>query len=171
MAGYNLKNLRFMIVDDNAHMRSLLRVILSALGCKNSNIHEADSGESAFQKLSSVKVDIIITDWRMSPVSGIEFVRQLRLSEDSPDPFLPVILLTGHTEMKRVLTARDAGVNEFLAKPVAPKELYTKIRSIIENPRPFVKTETYFGPDRRRRDMPFEGEDRRKTVLKPVDAS
>ena len=107
----------------------------------------------------------------MEPVSGIEFVKRLRLSKDSPNPFLPVILLTGHTELKRVLIARDAGVNEFLAKPISPKELYVKIRSIIENPRPFIRTETYFGPDRRRRDVPFEGEDRRRKAPEPLHDS
>ncbi len=171
MTGYNLQNLSFLVVDDNAHMRSLLRTILSALGAKKDNILEAVSGEEAFEVLRTGTVDLCITDWKMEPVSGIDFVKRLRLSEDSPNPFLPVILLTGHTELKRVLIARDAGVNEFLAKPISPKELYVKIRSIIENPRPFIRTETYFGPDRRRKDVPFEGEDRRRKAPEPLQNS
>lgn len=171
MTGYNLQNISFLVVDDNAHMRSLLRTILCALGAKKENILEAVSGEQAFDVLRVGPVDLCITDWKMEPVSGIEFVKRLRLSKDSPNPFLPVILLTGHTELKRVLIARDAGVNEFLAKPISPKELYVKIHSIIENPRPFIRTETYFGPDRRRRDVPFEGEDRRRKAPEPLHDS
>jgi len=74
-------------------------------------------------------------------------------------------MLTGHTEMNRVVEARDAGVHEFLAKPISVKGLYSRIRSIIERPRPFVRAGLYFGPDRRRRDNPaYMGGERRKAV-------
>lgn len=162
MPGYNLKNLKCLIVDDNANMRSLLRTILATLGMRRKNILEAFCVEDALEKLKSSEIDLIITDWRMEPVSGIDFVKRLRNEKTSPNPFIPIILLTGYTELKHVIEARDAGVNEFLAKPISPKELYVRILSIIENPRPFIKTKTYFGPDRRRQNLPFEGDDRRK---------
>ena len=59
-------------------------------------------------------------------------------------------MLTGHSEKKRVTAARDAGVTEFLAKPISAKALYQRIVNVVANPRPFIKTKTYFGPDRRR---------------------
>ncbi len=163
MPGYNLKNLKCLIVDDNANMRSLLRTILTSLGMRSKNIIEAYCVKNAMAALGNGDIDLVITDWKMEPVSGIEFVRQLRNEETSPNPFIPIILLTGYTEKEHVLAARDAGVNEFLAKPISPKELYSRILSIIENPRPFIRTPTYFGSDRRRQDLPFEGADRRKT--------
>jgi DNA-binding response OmpR family regulator len=66
------------------------------------------------------------------------------------NPFVPIIMLTGHSEKRRVTAARDAGVTEFLAKPLSAKALYERIVNVVVNPRPFVKTRTYFGPDRRR---------------------
>jgi DNA-binding response OmpR family regulator len=72
-------------------------------------------------------------------------------------------MLTGHSERKRVLAARDAGVTEFLAKPISANSLYHRIANVVANPRPFIKTETYFGPDRRRGvTQNYSGPERRK---------
>ena len=72
-------------------------------------------------------------------------------------------MLTGHSEKKRVVSARDAGVTEFLAKPISAKGLYQRIVNVVANPRPFIKTKTYFGPDRRRNVNPnYVGTERRK---------
>lgn len=98
MPGYNLKNLKCLIVDDNANMRSLLRTILTSLGMRSKNIIEAYCVKNAMAALGNGDIDLVITDWKMEPVSGIEFVRQLRNEETSPNPFIPIILLTGYTE-------------------------------------------------------------------------
>jgi len=96
-------------------------------------------------------------------MDGIEFTKQVRTSDDSPNIYVPIVMLTGHTEISRVETARDAGVNEFLAKPVSAAKIYQRIKTILDNPRQYVRTPTYFGPDRRRRQDPeYSGEDRRK---------
>ena len=72
-------------------------------------------------------------------------------------------MLTGHTEADRVMEARDAGVTEFLAKPVSALQLFQRIRTIIEAPRQYVRTADYFGPDRRRRnELDYEGVERRR---------
>ena len=86
----------------------------------------------------------------MEPVDGEQFVRRLRDPRRSPDPFVPVILLTGFSELRRVRAARDFGVTDFLAKPVSAKTLYARLAALVERPRPFVRTRTYFGPCRRR---------------------
>ena len=99
----------------------------------------------------------------MSPLDGMDFVRMVRTGNDSPNQYVPIIMLTGHTEMNRVLEARDSGVHEFLAKPISAKSLYARIRAIIENPREFVRTSMYFGPNRRRRQSAtYNGSERRK---------
>lgn len=97
----------------------------------------------------------------MEPDDGLHLVKWVRTSPDSPDNFLPIIMVTGHTEKARITEARDAGINEFMAKPVSAKALYRRLVSVIEHPRQFVRTKTYFGPDRRRKVEPFEGPDRR----------
>jgi DNA-binding response OmpR family regulator len=72
-------------------------------------------------------------------------------------------MLTGHSEKKRVVAARDAGVTEFLAKPISAKALYQRILNVVANPRPFIKTKNYFGPDRRRNtNTNYVGPERRK---------
>jgi DNA-binding response OmpR family regulator len=79
------------------------------------------------------------------------------------NPFVPIIMLTGHTERTRVTAARDAGITEFLAKPISAKGLYQRVFSVVAHPRPFIKTATYFGPDRRRSTSSnYSGPERRK---------
>jgi len=170
MSDYNLSRLNFLIVDDNKHMRALVKSILHALGVKN--VLEASDGADAFKELRHFPADVIICDWNMSPLDGLDFVRMVRTGSDSPNPFVPIIMLTGHTEMNRVMEARDSGVHEFLAKPISAKKLYSRIRSIIENPRPFVRAGLYFGPDRRRKTNPnYNGQERRKADMDPVPGS
>jgi DNA-binding response OmpR family regulator len=74
----------------------------------------------------------------------------VRNDEHSPNPFVPIIMITGHTEKYRVEAARDAGVTEFLAKPITAQNLFARIAEIVERPRAFVRCDNYFGPDRRR---------------------
>ena len=161
MAEYNIERLNVLVVDDNRHMRFLVRMILKSLGVRE--IIEAEEGESALKALRNFDADIVVCDWNMQPMDGIEFTKLVRTSDDSPNAYVPIIMLTGHTEVGRVVTARDAGVNEFLAKPVSAKKIYQRIKEILDNPRQYVRTPTYFGPDRRRRQDPeYSGEERRK---------
>ena len=160
MGTYNLERLNFLVVDDNRHMRSLVRSVLHALGARH--IEEATDGADAYARLGTYATDVIICNWQMSPMDGLEFVRLLRTDTDSPNPFVPVIMLTAHTEAKRVMEARDAGVTEVLAKPISARQLYSRIRAVIERPRPFVRAKSYVGPDRRcRQDADFKGLERR----------
>ena len=148
---YALDSVNILILDDNRHMRSLVQSILHALGVKH--IREAADAPQAFKELQHFHADIIIADWHMEPLDGLDFVRLVRTAKDSPNPYVPIIMLTAHTEYSRVCEARDAGVNEFLAKPISAKALYARFASIIENPRSFIRTKTYFGPDQRRQNM------------------
>jgi two-component system, chemotaxis family, chemotaxis protein CheY len=145
---YVLDNINVFIVDDNRHMRSLVTSILHALGVKE--IGEAGDAAEAFTELQHFIADVLIVDWHMEPLDGLDFVRLVRTAKDSPNPYVPIIMLSGYTEYRRVTEARDAGVNEFLAKPISARALYMRFASIIEHPRPFVRTKGYFGPDRRR---------------------
>jgi two-component system, chemotaxis family, chemotaxis protein CheY len=78
--------------------------------------------------------------------------------------------VTGHSEKKRVISARDAGVTEFLAKPISAKSLYHRILNIVINPRPFIKSKNYFGPDRRRNAAAnYTGPERRKGNADVID--
>jgi CheY-like chemotaxis protein len=160
MSGYNFDRLKILVVDDNAHMRKLVLTIFQAFGVKE--IFEAGSGERAWTMLRDATPDIIVLDWVMEGMSGIDLVKKIRNDPSTPNPFVPVIMLTGYSSLDRVQEARDAGINEFLAKPVSAKAIMSRLVAVIEQPRPFVRTHVYFGPDRRRRaDEEFKGPERR----------
>ena len=143
------EKLKALIVEDNAHMRSLLRALLNSVGIRD--IAEAAHGGAALQLLRERKSDLVLSDLAMKPMDGLAFTRQVRNADASPNPFVPIIMITGHTEKHRVEAARDAGVTEFLAKPITAANLFARIAEIVERPRAFVRCESYFGPDRRRR--------------------
>ena len=94
--------------------------------------------------------------------SQLEVSRRLRTDPDSPNPYIPVIMMTGHTDRAKVMQARDAGVTEFLVKPISSRLLCQRLQAVIDRPRPFVRAKSFFGPDRRRRSsLDFGGEERR----------
>ncbi len=156
---YQLHNLNVLLVDDDMSMRALIRDVLVAFGV--SNIQTANDGTRAFEMLRSFAADIVIVDWVMRPMNGLEFLKQVRNANDTPNPFVPAIMLTAFSDLERVLQCRDAGITEFLAKPITPATLYSRIVSVIEDQRSFIRSEDFFGPDRRRIVQPHPGQDRR----------
>ncbi|WP_310539504.1 response regulator [Phenylobacterium sp.] len=155
-----LEVLKVLIVDDNHHMRVLLSEVLRAVGLQN--LYEAGDGAEALQQMRAHPIDIVMTDLAMEPLDGIDFVRLLRNSPDSPNQMAPVIMITGHSTMRRISEARDVGVNEFLAKPLTARGVLDRLQKIIDHPRPYVRTDDYFGPDRRRKvDPNYDGPRRR----------
>jgi CheY-like chemotaxis protein len=161
---YHLDSLKIMVVDDNFHMRTLLSRILQAFGIIT--VYEASSAEQAWEIFTLNPCDIIMVDWVMGEMNGIEFTEKVRNAPDSPNPFIPIIMVTGYSNKECVNAARDAGVTEFLAKPVSSKAILSRLVAVIEYPRAFVRTKTYFGPCRRRRTDPFyKGPERRASEL------
>lgn len=168
MSAYSFERLKVLVVDDNQHMRALVTAILTAFGVKQ--VDEAACANDAWELLKIKKSDIVITDWVMDGMSGLEFTEKVRTAGDSPNPFVPIIMLTGHTQFAKIQQARDAGVNEFLAKPVSAKAILSRLISIIEHPRPFVRTKVYFGPCRRRRRIEdYHGPERRFDESSPAE--
>jgi CheY-like chemotaxis protein len=144
MSGYRFDRLRILVVDDNVHMRKLVITILQAFGVHN--IFEAHDGESGWAALREHNPDLLILDWVMEGMSGIDLIRMVRANPQSPNPFVPAIMLSGHTSLDHVRQARDAGINEFIAKPVSVKTMLSRLSAVIEHPRPFVRTSGYLAP-------------------------
>ena len=147
-----LDSVKILLVDDNHHMRVLLAEILRAINVRY--VFEAGNGAEALQVIRMQSIDIVMTDLAMQPLDGIDFVKLVRNSPDSPNPMVPVIMITGHSTLRRVAEARDVGVTEFLSKPVTARGVIDRITRVIDHPRPFVRSGDYFGPDRRRRADP-----------------
>tara|TARA_A100001391_G_scaffold73214_1_gene47073 strand:+ start:100 stop:597 length:498 start_codon:yes stop_codon:yes gene_type:complete len=144
-----LDRMTVVIVDDNAAMRGILRTILNAMGAPR--IYEAGDVRAAMDILQHEHVDLLICDWKMKPVDGIALVRWVRDPRKSPCPTLPIMMLTCYAEAERVKIARDAGVTEFMVKPFSPESIYQHISAIFRKPRRFVDSDSFFGPDRRRK--------------------
>jgi two-component system chemotaxis response regulator CheY len=161
MIRIDFNKLRFLVIDDNVHMRRILRTLLHGFGARD--VYEAEDGAAGLEAFTHYCPDILLTDWAMPVFDGLELLQMIRQPGANANPFIPVIMLTGHSEKKRVTAARDAGITEFMAKPVSAKLLYQRILNVIANPRPFIKTKNYFGPDRRRNVNPaYVGPERRK---------
>jgi CheY-like chemotaxis protein len=161
------ETLKVLIVEDNLHMRGLLKGLLTTIGVRD--ILEAGHGGAALDVLRERRCDLILSDLAMKPMDGLEFTREVRTSRQSANPFVPIIMITGHTERKHVQAARDAGVTELIAKPVTAKGLFMRIAEIIERPRAFVRCDSYFGPDRRRRNIEnYAGPWRRQEDFKDI---
>lgn len=148
-----------LIIDDSRYDRSFLRSALQSFGARQ--MIEAANGQEALEILAERKVDLVLVDYEMEPVNGIAFTLNLRQGEVAPE--VPVIMVSGAADMDTVVEARNAGINEFLAKPVSAESLFRRVRGALLNPRPFVRSETYVGPCRRSVDRsPPEGVDRRE---------
>lgn len=157
---YKLETVKILLVEDMQPMLILTRSVLDIFGFKN--ILVAKSGEEAYEIFQRENPDLVITDWIMGPMGGLELIEKIRKDPESKDPYVPIILMTGYSNRVRVESARDEGITEFLAKPYTSKDLYNRIVQIIEKPRQFVKHRDFFGPDRRRRsDSDFEGQKKR----------
>ncbi|MBN8522159.1 MAG: response regulator [Alphaproteobacteria bacterium] len=157
---YTLSTTKILLVEDVPPMRALTASLLKIFGFRD--ILLAENGEEAFSLFKKDKPDLVITDWFMEPVDGMELIRKIRQSPESPDPYVPIILMTGFSGRAHIEEGRDSGMTEFLLKPFNARDLYSRIAQIIEKPRQFVDINDFFGPDRRRRrNVPHKGTDRR----------
>jgi two-component system, chemotaxis family, chemotaxis protein CheY len=154
--------IRFMVVDDNTYMRRIIRALLHGFGARE--VLEAEDGAMGIEMFMSQQPDVVILDWEMPILDGIEVTKMIRQPSTGTNPHVPIIMVSGHTEKRRIIEARDAGITEFLAKPVSSKALYDRVLAVVAHPRPFIKTATFFGPDRRRTSsVSHVGPERRKT--------
>ena len=158
---YDFSELNVLVVDDSIHMQQILRSILASMRIEK--VRAVSTPAEAFSVIQSWVPDIILTELALGNTDGLDFVRRIRDGADGTNPFVPIFLLTGSTEVARVKEARDAGVTDVLAKPVSIKALYDRFVAAVQDPRPYVKTKTYMGPDRRRKDRPFKGDGKRRT--------
>jgi CheY-like chemotaxis protein len=143
-----LHALKVLVVDDEHTMRRVTRSLLQAIGVKN--IRDACDGREGLEAVCSWGPDVVVLDWKMPNVSGLEFVRRVRSPNEFPYPNVPIIMLTGFGERSRVLEAVDLGVNEFLLKPVSSKALQARLVSILTRPRRMVNKGGCYIPEPRK---------------------
>lgn len=159
MASSYLQNIHVLVAEDNHFSRRIVEEILKILGA--TNISFARNGEEAWEAIKGEMPDLVLLDWEMAPMDGLEFLQRIRHDPASPNPYLPIIMTTGYSDRWHVFQARDAGVNEYVTKPMSAKTLMGRIQAVIERPRRFVRIGKFFGPDRRRQDKLYMGPDKR----------
>lgn len=129
MSEIDFSKLTILIVEDDQYMRKLVTEMLLAFGV--SNIQIAKTGRQGLKIIQEAFCDIAITDWVMEPMSGLEFTQKANKLFDRRNKNMPIIMLTAHTELKRVQAARASGVCNYIKKPVSPSELYDRISTTL----------------------------------------
>ena len=145
-----LSPFKILVVEPNPLMRKVTRDLLMLLGARK--IVECMEGNEAFTHLEGGDIDIVMSEWYLYGSRGIDLVYWLR-GMNSDTRFTPFIMVTSQTRVENIVVARNLGITEYVAKPFSAQSLISRIREIVERPRPFVQTKKYFGPDRRRRTM------------------
>ncbi len=124
----SLHALSFLLVGNNRHMLRLLQTILASRGA--TSIRSVHDGREALEAMRVDRPDMVIAEWIMAPMDGLELIRYIRCSDKSPDPYLPVILLTGAADGNLLPLARDAGASEIVLKPLHAKTLIDSIHKV-----------------------------------------
>jgi two-component system chemotaxis response regulator CheY len=121
------KNLPILIVDDYKTMLRIIRNLLKQL--EFNNIDEATDGSMALDKLKDKKFGLVISDWNMQPMTGLELLRAVR--SDAGLKSLPFIMITAESKTENVVAAKEAGVNNYIVKPFNAETLQAKIESVL----------------------------------------
>jgi CheY-like chemotaxis protein len=169
MAGPNWKNWKLLIVDGDKEFLDHATAILKKVGM--GEVRSTESPQSAMEMLDSYPADAALIGIQLKGTSGVEFVSRLRNPRTSPKPTLPIIMVISAADPKALLNACRIGIENFIRKPLDDDVLCKRVASTIQNPRRFVVTREYFGPERRRRTVPVEHERRRgakAAVARPV---
>jgi len=155
----NCSSLRILIVDPDSFYRSILRSVFWGFGA--TTILEAGTAEEALDIFRNHDIDLMTTEWALVDTPADAMIRTIRRST-TRNFMLPIFVVTAETTRRNVFDARDAGANEVLAKPISAKIVFDRIYDVINNPRVFVRTSGYLGPDRRRfRSTTYDGPERR----------
>jgi len=168
MPEYNFRKVSVLIAEDGEYVRSMLSSTLKNMGV--GNVVTMEDGGAAIDYLTeankgsfgaSAPVDIIIADWEMEPVDGLMLLRWVRRHADSPNRFIPFVMLESDLDRKKIGTAINQGTHELLPKPFTADTVKRAMYSLIDRHRLFVRTPQFFGPDRRRKRVDFNGMEKR----------
>ena len=143
----NLKGLVFLLADSNAYFSRIVVGLLRSFGANS--IAEVRNSYDAIRMLNGQKVDILLCDDRLPPHGCLQVTHAIRRKVDNENRIVPILIMAGDTRESIVKIARDAGANMVVAKPLSPTSLYDRLTWIAFNPRQFIDTQTYYGPDRR----------------------
>ena len=143
----NLRDLVILVADPSPYMCMLINSILRAFGANKAV--DIRSSTDAIKILTEQKIDILLCDGLLPPHGGLKLTQAIRRNVSNPNRTVPILIMTSDTRESTVRGARDAGANMVVAKPISPSSLYDRLSWIAFNPRNFIDTSSYLGPDRR----------------------
>ncbi len=121
------KNMRILIVDDYKTMLRIIRNLLNQLNFVN--VAEASDGNTALEKMRSTPPELVISDWNMEPMTGLQLLREVRADATLKDT--PFIMITAESKTENVVAAKEAGVSNYIVKPFNAETLKTKLVSVL----------------------------------------
>jgi len=146
-ANVNLRNLVIAVADPSSYWRRAIYGILRSFGANK--VLEVEHSMDLIRLLSSQKVDILLVDTQIHPHNWLKLTQMIRRNASNENRTVPILLMSHDTSERMVKNARDAGANMVVAKLLSPNILYDRLCWVAFNPRPFVDSPNYFGPDRR----------------------
>jgi CheY-like chemotaxis protein len=163
-SGLDLRQVTILVVEDSGFTARLLKTVLEEFGV--GKVVECDDALRVLAGIRETKPDIVILDRHLQRLDGLELTRQIRRSPGL-NPALPIILLSAEVTRDEVADARDAGVTEFLAKPITARAVQDRVLHCLMMPRRFIRSGSFRGPDRRRNTRPYAGVERRAARRAP----
>jgi two-component system, chemotaxis family, chemotaxis protein CheY len=165
----NLRDLMILIADPSPYLCMLTHGILRGFGANK--VLEVRHSLGVLETLIGQKIDILLCDARLPPHGGLPLTRAIRRNTENENRTMPILIMSSDTREATIASARDVGANMVVAKPLSPAGLYDRLAWVAFNPRQFIDTETYFGPDRRFKIEGYPGGVGRRKGDKVVDVA
>jgi two-component system, chemotaxis family, chemotaxis protein CheY len=146
--GLDFSSLRVLVVENHLLMRRIIREMLRGFGVRD--IREARDVPGALDLMGGQSLNFVILDFFLGEMDGADFTRAVRRNARCPNREVPILLVTAQPDHHQVVKARDAGIDSMLAKPIAPKELYSRMARLLTAKRRFIVRRAYAGPIRRK---------------------
>jgi CheY-like chemotaxis protein len=151
----NLRDLVILIADPSPYLCMIVHGILRGFGANK--VLEARHSFGVIELLIGQKIDILLCDAKIPPHGGLSLTRSIRRNTENENRTMPILIMTSETREAVVKSSRDVGANMVIAKPMSPASLYDRLAWVAFNPRQFIDTENYFGPDRRFKIVGYPG--------------
>lgn len=146
-SGFNFAAAEVMLINGDDKALGILMSVFSGFGTRR--LHACQTAAQAMQIVAKIELALVVCETALPEGDGFEFIRELRWSEHEPNRRIPAILLTTTVKQTDVMRARDCGANLVITRPIVPDTILQRIHWLAREPRPFVVSETYCGPDRR----------------------
>jgi len=160
---FNFAAMSVLVVDNSPFTRKLAVQMLRSFGF--GFIRQENNAKSALQTYCDQDIILVFVETTLEENSGIDVIKSIRTSDESPNTVVPILATCGHPVFDRISKVRDAGATEMIAKPFSPNHVLDRILYMVERPREYVRSDDFFGPDRRRNiSDEYKGEERREAV-------